>query len=367
MGLLVMQYADGLRISQVHLGSEEPFSTKQEAYSRNVFQTAYDILVNNSIDHSFIKRSSLTTEKPAMLPAWADIDVVMVSKSCDCYHELALEALLTHLNPRKIFVITKDGQCEKLNSFHFPQEKVSCLDEGSAVPGLSLDEVSKGFSTLERKGICNPARYDKPPGWFLQQFLKLGFPTTNPEISDYFLVWDADMIITDSYDYHDDQGRVVYPVGGWDKDKIVYKPASQNIMSGADFAEGMVTHHMMMHKPYLAELLDLFEEAKLPQLDKNETSLPLWAQHAMMSACVSNEKHYRGLGFSEYAMYATFVFNYHSANVRVADAEMAQKLSRQGGNNILNHCMSEEDFNKRAKQLFPGHLIVGHEQHESVP
>lgn len=218
----------------------------------------------------------------------------------------------------------------------------------------------------------------------LAAILKLGFATANPElVSDYFLVWDADMVITGSYKYYDDDGKVLFPAGGgWDGDEWAYRPASEILMDGTHFVKGMVNHHMMMQQPYVLELLHNFEQAKLPQWSKaNETSLPRWVQNAMIAACSSNPNHHRRLGFSEYAMYATFVLNYHSAHVRAVDRGI-QPYSRFGGRTILKadldqnrldyrhahnaiSCMSEHDFNTRAQQLLPGYLILGLEKHEN--
>lgn len=350
------------------------------------------IEVDASLSHSSLRhaRKGLRQHQKQEPPPWAAIDVVVVSKFLGCHAKLAVAALQRHLKPGKIWLIVSDGECEKMRFDEFSKisergnGKISCISESSAVPGLSLKAISQGFKTLEEGGYCAPAdEKDATAGWFLQQFLKIGFATANPElVSDYFLVWDADMVITGSYKYYDDDGKVLFPAGGWDGDEWTYRPASEILLDGTQFVKGMVNHHMMMQKPYVLELLHKFEQAKLPQWSKaNETSLPRWVQNAMIAACDSNPNHHRRLGFSEYATYATFVLNYHSAHVRAVDRGI-QPYSRFGGHMILKadldqnrldyrhahnaiSCMSEHDFNTRAKQLRPGYLILGLEKHEN--
>lgn len=67
--------------------------------------------------------------------------------------------------------------------------QVVCLDENAVIPGITYKSlVGKSPGLQKYQGVSNRI------GWYLQQYLKLGVALHIPDLSDYYLVWDADNI-----------------------------------------------------------------------------------------------------------------------------------------------------------------------------
>ena len=77
------------------------------------------------------------------------------------------------------------------------KQRVIIVNEVLIVPGLSLNEVRKSLK------LSLP---DWPehhlPGWYFQQFLKMGFAQYLPN-HEYYLIWDSDTLLTRAVSFFD--------------------------------------------------------------------------------------------------------------------------------------------------------------------
>jgi hypothetical protein len=78
-------------------------------------------------------------------------------------------------------------------------QKIIIVNEELIIPGLTLNEVRK-FLKLTLEGW--PEHH--LPGWYLQQFLKMGFSQYLPRYK-YYLIWDADTLLTRAISFFDDE------------------------------------------------------------------------------------------------------------------------------------------------------------------
>jgi hypothetical protein len=101
-----------------------------------------------------------------------------------------LEGLTTHYAPRAIHVITPAPQGRSL------QEKAATWHTAPLVihPEESFFQSGSGFT---KEDICAALALGESlytPGWFYQQLLKLGAPDGIDDLSEWYVVWDSDLL-----------------------------------------------------------------------------------------------------------------------------------------------------------------------------
>ncbi|MEM6458242.1 MAG: DUF6492 family protein [Planctomycetota bacterium] len=171
------------------------------------------------------------------------------------------EGVARHYAPRKFLVIA-------------PREVAAALtaaveDEGWDVPGLAVYPEEDFF--VERFGLTKDglaAELDLeaslyPPGWFYQQLLKLGADDGIAGLTDWFLIWDSDLLpvatwpVLDPADGHpvyallQDRGRGNSDiVDRWRRwiETVLGVPAL------TDDVATFVPHHMWFKQSHLASL-----------------------------------------------------------------------------------------------------------------
>ncbi|MEM6840728.1 MAG: DUF6492 family protein [Bacteroidota bacterium] len=100
-----------------------------------------------------------------------------------------LEGVASKYQPHTIHVITPAEQAQQLTS----------LAKNWDIPKLVTHAEESFFQPLglSKAGICEVLQLEKslyPPGWFYQQLLKLGAYEGIPSLSEWYLVWDADLL-----------------------------------------------------------------------------------------------------------------------------------------------------------------------------
>ncbi|MEM7794260.1 MAG: DUF6492 family protein [Cyanobacteria bacterium P01_C01_bin.118] len=100
-----------------------------------------------------------------------------------------LEGLTFHYQPRAIHIITLPGEVAPLEE----------LSKEWATAPLHIHNEEIFFQTigLTKTAICAELNLGKSlynPGWFYQQLLKLGAFEGIPDLSEWYLVWDSDLL-----------------------------------------------------------------------------------------------------------------------------------------------------------------------------
>lgn len=131
-----------------------------------------------------------------------------------------LQYVVKYISPDNIYIIT-DARYRK----YLPKEarRMEVVDENVLLPGLSFFRIK---SLLKQSG-----NVDGRPGWYLQQFIKMGFALSDYSQNQYYLSWDADTIPLRKLDFFVD-GKVMFAMK-----KEFHKPYFDTIKRILDISE----------------------------------------------------------------------------------------------------------------------------------
>ena len=320
---------------------------------------------------------------------YSDVDVVIVMVAPVCTTRQIVQRLNYHYSFRRIYFIVKSAEyCPFLKSL---DDSIICLDENTVLPGVSYAALAAAGEGLKKQGMKEGSNR---VGWYLQQYLKLGVAVHIPDLSDYYLVWDADNIATRPIhlfspasapgDPDDDGGAVVAATaGGFKKAKsgrrvvrFCGNPVSYKSTGYAKFYKrttgeilmkpggypkdprgdsyNYVCGYMLMYRPHVAEMLahftrhittnepELFAgaraEAEAGKKNLQDIAFP-WDIHA-----VANVAALEGYYFSEYDSYGSWVQSRypdeHEIDLNVRYARNPGYLVVPGGINMKEFAKS---------------------------
>lgn len=146
-----------------------------------------------------------------------------------------------------IYIITN-----KSNSFFFSEKwktsnHVVLIDEDTLVEGLSFESVKV---MLERHFQAGTNIYS---GWYLQQFLKMGF-ALSPYAKEEYLIWDSDTIPLRKLEYKKDN-KYMFTVKTENHQPYFY--TLRNLLGfGKLYDRSFIAEHMPVSTPVMRELVD---------------------------------------------------------------------------------------------------------------
>lgn len=120
---------------------------------------------------------------------WNDITIV----------KKTVKYVRKNLLGKKIFLI--------VNSFYFKYFSSSFLNE-SGVELIDEDQLIPGVSYKQNRSFIDENRHGFPPGWYFQQFLKMGFAQSK-YAREYYLIWDADTLPLSKLEF-EKNGRLLF-------------------------------------------------------------------------------------------------------------------------------------------------------------
>lgn len=103
-----------------------------------------------------------------------------------------LEGLINHYNPRFIHIITPAVEIPKLRN----------LMEQCGIGNARAHPEETFFPGQSKEVICQELKLEGSlykPGWFYQQLLKLGASEGIAGLSEWYLVWDSDMLPVEAW------------------------------------------------------------------------------------------------------------------------------------------------------------------------
>lgn len=194
-----------------------------------------------------------------------------------------------NIKPQKIYLII-DTRLIK-----FLPKKVKCnafvevLDENSILENISFDCVKK---TLVNHG--SPA---KRTGWFLQQFIKLGFALSEYCDTDYYLSWDADTLPLRNIEFFTSDGKPIFTKKK-EHNQAYFDTLSKILKLGeyADFS--YIAEHMMFNKNVMTEMLG--------DIEKSAIDGDSWYEKIINATDSTNVN-----SFSEFETYGNFCLNHY--------------------------------------------------------
>lgn len=194
-----------------------------------------------------------------------------------------------NINPKQVFVMLDIRLSHYVPQVVKNNNRVKLVDENEVVPGVS-------FRTL-RSLLLQHGLPTNRTGWFLQQFLKLGFCFSDLCDTEYYLTWDADTLPLRKINFFDKNGSPIFTK------KKEYNQAYFDTLSKlltlpkiADFS--YIAEHMVFSKYILKEMLS--------EIENSEVEGDVWYEK-IVKATDSSEIN----SFSEFETYGNYCLNHY--------------------------------------------------------
>jgi hypothetical protein len=168
-----------------------------------------------------------------------------------------------------------------------------------AIPGcITIDESIYPFS---KDTVSNYHGKNDRNGWYLQQLLKLYAGLVIPNITERYLVIDADTFFLKPTTFVED-GKSLYNVGY--EYHVPYFTHMANLHPDLSkrIEQSGICHHMVFETAYVKDLFSLVESRH------NE------AFYKVFLRCITD---HNGSGASEYEMYLNFMIKFHPSVIKI--------------------------------------------------
>ena len=182
-------------------------------------------------------------------------------------------------------------------------DNIRLIDENQFFDNLLSKKYIESRWTTEYPALAHRA------SWLFQQFIKMGSAYSIPNLSDYYLVVDADVVFLKTVRFFQNSQMLLAKSDEFHRpyfdcyERLLGEPADTNC--------SWVAHHMLISKPIMLELLQNIEE----RFNK------IW-----YDAILDNIDYSQGSPFSEYETYGHYLKNHHPEKFRTRDLVYFQKL-----------------------------------------
>ena len=205
-----------------------------------------------------------------------------------------LEGLTQKFHPTSIHIASLPDQINALDS---QVSNWNCAPVHFYDENYFFDAEINSKSSLCKKIESLPTLYQA--GWFYQQLLKLGCQETIPQLTDWTLVWDSDLIPLTGWPstlegvpatallQHKSKGnpKIVASWRSWIEDHLEVKPVEDSVAT-------FIPHHMWFYRPAILELLNCFrsrsqsgwQTAILETLNTHSSFSEFWSVASWMAA-----------------------------------------------------------------------------------
>lgn len=237
-------------------------------------------------------------------------DVVMpVTREHNAVAGLSIQSLVRNVAPRRIYVMTPK------NNFSFfaalPGNcPVALVDEDTLIPGITLRAIA---DFIEKAGEKRSRA-----GWYFQQFLKMS-ASFLPDITDYYLIWDADTLMLNPIRFLNDANQaLIKPSTEHHRPYFDTYAKLLGLTRSVDFS--FISEHFFIRTEYMKELIAAIEKRAKPGTPW------VWA---VMNAV--EPRQLSGAGFSEYETYGNFVNTVHPGAIAVRPLSTIRYGARKFG------------------------------------
>lgn len=197
--------------------------------------------------------------------------------------------LCENLDAETIFILTEGRMARFLPSKIRNNPKFVVLDEDLIIENLSFEKVGIYLQSLGRNTY---------PGWYYQQFLKMGFALSKYCKNDYYLSWDADTIPVKKIKFFDEDEKPFFTMK-----TEYYEPyfiTMKNLLGlGKVNTRSYIAEHMMFNKNIMKSLIEVIATCSLDG--------ELWYEKIL--SALPPEK-YGDHTFSEFETYGTYCQTY---------------------------------------------------------
>lgn len=167
------------------------------------------------------------------------------------------------------------------------KRNVIFIDEDKMVDGLSMQAVR---TTMQKHFSCQ-----KYPGWYLQQFLKMGFALSKYAKQRY-LIWDSDTIPLHQLSYFDNEK---YLLTAKDENHTPYFDTTERLLGFRRLADySFIAEHMPIDVDVMKELLNAISCSKVEGR--------YWFEKILNATSGKDQQ-----AFSEFETYGNYCLSHH--------------------------------------------------------
>lgn len=225
-----------------------------------------------------------------------------------------IKQIKKNINPDKIYVITKREFFVVYKLLGI--DSIILLDEDKVIPGVTFAGLQEII--LKRGGDGRKA------GWYLQQFLKMGFANSSFS-SDYYLVWDADTLPVRPIQYFEN-GNPTFVVGVKDHHYEPYFVTMRkmlNLEKQVDFS--FISENMIIDCRIMRQLITALGDANY---EGNN-----WT-YKILNAIDQKDL---SIGFSEFETYGNYTMKLYPEKYKVKYLKTWREAGYKYGRLISDH------------------------------
>lgn len=211
--------------------------------------------------------------------------------------ELCIQGCINNIeNLGKIYIITSNTDLELHNIKLINEDKIF------------KDGLSKRY--IELRWLVEYAVLAHRTGWLFQQFIKMGCSYAIPDLTDYYLVVDSDVVFLKKIDFFDNDIMLLTKTKEF---HLPYFECYQKLLGESPNRQSsFVAHHMLISKVLMLELLDEIEKK---------------FKKKWYDAILDNMDYKQASPFSEYETYGHYLQNHHADKFTTREPAWAQKLN----------------------------------------
>jgi len=291
--------------------------------SRFLSRQKYDLVAHLTPERYLPYMYSPQARGPSSGRQIRNFDMLTIMRTPTCVNYFTVMNAVTYLKPkglRRLFVAVPSQYVESVGSWH---GDVIALDENLAVPGVSKKGIER---TLHKYNWTNSYGEGRTSaGWYLMQFLNLGFGLRE-DVEDVVVLHDADQIILPDFEVFaedtfttpsgESMPKINVKVGGLGMHH--YYNYAYHCLTGQTLLEppqgSYVAHTWTSYRPFLKELLEAFGHESV-RFNRNPTKVVAevevapWLENIIQ--CLNPET--PGMGFGESPSYISHVLEKHPA------------------------------------------------------
>ena len=227
-------------------------------------------------------------------------------------------------NSDTIYLITKGSNRRFFSGRWLAKNNVILLDEDNFVSGLTyidLQEIiSKHFD------------YQVKAGWYLQQFLKMGFAVTE-YAKERYLIWDADTIPLRKIPMITEEGKC-YLAAKTEYHKPYFDTMERLLGFGKQVDFSFIAEHMVVEVKFMRELI---ERIRKTPMEGNS-----WFEKIINASSKTD------VGtFSEFETYGSFCNKYHPGLF-----EIRQLRTLREAGMLFGHSVTQEELETLGRMGF---------------
>lgn len=178
--------------------------------------------------------------------------IIPVAYKDFAFLQKTIKYVAMNIKPQKIFVIIDKRLESYLPKKIRNDDLVEILDENNLIKNVSYESIR---ILMVKHGL--PA---KRTGWFLQQFIKLGFSFSAYCNTEYYLSWDADTLPLRHIDFFTQNGKPMFTKKK--EHNQAYFNTLEKILPLTKYADySFIAEHMVFRKDFVVEMLNEIEKS----------------------------------------------------------------------------------------------------------